>query len=61
MQDEESPSAGEGHFFIKMGTYLSYLRIPALASSLIAALASGLLYFKQKYIGYFEVWSWLMV
>lgn len=44
-----------------MGTYLSYLRIPALASSLIAAVASGLLYFKQKYIGYFEVWSWLMV
>jgi len=27
---------------------LSYLRIPVLASSGIAALASGLLYYKQK-------------
>jgi len=35
-----------------MGTYLSYLRIPALASSLIAAMASALLYFKQNELIY---------
>ena len=29
-------------------TLISYLRLPVLASSGIAALASGLLYFKQK-------------
>ena len=29
---------------------LSYLRIPVMASSAIAALASSLLYFKQKYV-----------
>lgn len=28
---------------------LSYLRVPVLASTSIAALASGLLYLKQKY------------
>lgn len=48
IQDEKSPSAGEAYIFIKMGTYLSYIRFPALASSLVAALASALLYFKQK-------------
>lgn len=30
-------------------TLLSYLRIPVLASSGLAAILSGLLYFKQKY------------
>ena len=30
-------------------TFVSYLRIPLLASSGVAALLSGLLYFKQKY------------
>lgn len=30
-------------------TFMSYLRLPLLASSGVAALLSGLLYFKQKY------------
>lgn len=34
-----------------MASYLSYLRIPALASSAIAAVLSGALYFKQKWVG----------
>jgi hypothetical protein len=33
-----------------LDTFMSYLRIPLLASSGIAALCSGLLYFKQKYV-----------
>lgn len=33
-----------------LDTFVSYLRLPLLASSGIAALASGLLYFKQKYV-----------
>lgn len=33
-----------------MGTLLSYLRLPVLASSAIAAVGSGLLYLKQKYV-----------
>jgi hypothetical protein len=32
-----------------LDSFLSYLRIPLLASSGIAALLSGVLYFKQKY------------
>lgn len=31
-------------------SFLSYLRIPLIASSGIAALLSGVLYFKQKYV-----------
>lgn len=33
-----------------MSSMLSYLRIPVLASSGLAVLGSGLLYFKQKYV-----------
>lgn len=33
-----------------LDTFMSYLRLPLLASSGIAALLSGVLYFKQKYI-----------
>jgi hypothetical protein len=32
-----------------LDTFISYLRVPILASSGVAALLSGLLYFKQKY------------
>ena len=32
-----------------MSAILSYLRLPVLASSALAAIGSGLLYFKQKY------------
>lgn len=35
-----------------MGAYLSYLRLPVLASSAVAALGSGLLYFKQNELIY---------
>ncbi|KAL8823472.1 MAG: hypothetical protein Q9191_005823 [Dirinaria sp. TL-2023a] len=35
-----------------MGVYLSYLRLPVLASSAVAALGSGLLYFKQNELIY---------
>jgi hypothetical protein len=31
-----------------MDSFLSYLRVPLIASSGIAALLSGVLYFKQK-------------
>jgi hypothetical protein len=31
-----------------LDTFMSYLRVPLIASSGIAALLSGLLYFKQK-------------
>jgi abhydrolase domain-containing protein 13 len=34
-----------------MASYISYLRIPAMASSAIAVLLSGALYFKQKWVG----------
>lgn len=34
-----------------MASYISYLRIPAMASSAIAVLFSGVLYFKQKWVG----------
>ena len=34
-----------------MASYISYLRIPAMASSAIAVVLSGALYFKQKWVG----------
>jgi hypothetical protein len=34
-----------------MASYISYLRIPAMASSAMALLLSGVLYFKQKWVG----------
>lgn len=34
-----------------MASYISYLRIPAMASSAIAVVLSGALYFKQKWAG----------
>jgi hypothetical protein len=41
---------------------MSYLRVPILASSGVAALLSGLLYFKQKYTIFCSlVGIWLMV
>jgi len=33
-----------------LDTFMSYLKIPVLASSGLAAVISGLLYFKQKYV-----------
>jgi hypothetical protein len=33
-----------------LDTFMSYLKLPLLASSGVAAVLSGLLYFKQKYI-----------
>lgn len=42
------------HFYLSasvMASYISYLRIPAMASSAIAVLLSGALYFKQKWVG----------
>lgn len=33
-----------------LDTFISYLKVPILASSGVAALLSGLLYFKQKYV-----------
>ena len=33
-----------------LDSFLSYLRVPLIASSGIAALLSGVLYFKQKYV-----------
>jgi hypothetical protein len=39
-----------------LDTFVSYLRIPLLASSGLAALCSGLLYFKQKYVS-LHVWG----
>ncbi|CAN9265437.1 unnamed protein product [Alternaria alternata] len=45
-----------------LDTFMSYLRVPILASSGVAALLSGLLYFKQKYTIFCSlVGIWLMV
>ncbi|KAL5121786.1 bem46 protein, variant [Pleosporales sp. CAS-2024a] len=42
-----------------LDTFLSYLKIPVLASSGVAAVLSGLLYFKQKYglVWFFITWD----
>lgn len=36
--------------FVSMATFVSYLRMPILAVSGIASIASGLLYYKQKWV-----------
>lgn len=41
---------GEAFYAVTMATLFSYLRIPVMVSSGIAAVASGLLYFKQKWV-----------
>jgi len=33
-----------------MNAFLNYLKLPVLASSAVAALGSGLLYYKQKWV-----------
>jgi hypothetical protein len=43
------PEARPGSMASALDTFISYLRVPILASSGVAALLSGLLYFKQKY------------
>jgi hypothetical protein len=43
------PEVRPGSMASALDTFMSYLRVPILASSGVAALLSGLLYFKQKY------------
>lgn len=40
--------------FARMANLLSYLRVPVLAASGIASVASALLYYKQKYVSHFR-------
>jgi hypothetical protein len=47
--DKSDDHSSEPPMASTLETLLSYLRIPVLASSGIAAVLSGLLYFKQKY------------
>lgn len=50
MSDQPSPS--QWSFGAMAGNVVQFLRLPVLASSGLAVLASGMLYFKQKYVSF---------
>lgn len=56
MQGDDSRVKSESSF-TRMATFVYYLRLPVLAVSGIASVASGLLYYKQKLVVVFLVES----